>query len=113
MNFIGDSIDNFAFNCINQTIYEYLNFKPFMDELKDRMESVSTRLDNEIGDAMGYSTFGICRNDFEWKIEDKAYSLSIEKIRVKQHQRQLELGIKDNCDNFYYYKGKNLCYINY
>lgn len=111
MDFLVES--NIAFNGLNKLIFEYLNFRPFLDELLDITSDISNYIKirgNSKTVDISYNPFHIIKRD-KWTI---TYSRgNRDHLYIILTERNNKLGIKNNYKNFEYHNGLNLCYIYY
>lgn len=106
---------NNTFNGLNNIIFEYLNFRPFIQELLDKTKLIVKHIEscydiNEIDGQYGYSR--IVRRDKGWEM-DCDHSYTRENLYYIFERRMKILKIKDNSNNFGYGNGLSMCYMYY
>ena len=108
MNFLVES--NIAFNGLNKLIFEYLNFRPFLEELLDKTSDIRDHIKKELKLDISYDPCAVVKKE-KWIISyygnDRVHLYDI------LNERNNSLKIKDNYENFRYRNGLNLCYIYY
>lgn len=114
MNFLVESGLNSTFNGLNKVIFEYLNFRPFLEELLNRTSPIHKNMEDYCREAgvQDLSTRSFYINTGKglyWYIGDNINSRSNLRYLFKLHN----LGVKQNSNNFGYYRGMNMCYIDY